>query len=255
MVKKGNKRLLRRIGNSVDNDFVKISGDDENYIIEYDSIAKIKKQATFVNDNYIGVEQTTRVNNPEAFINRFLNSYLEFEYNYNNNNPNFKWEIEYDLKLTTYYSPDGYTYLMKLNFGPLDHVAFSTMGNGLRRYADSNILTSTTGNLQSAVFDYNVVDKWFKFKFGYEDNKNGQRFAYADFLGIYEEFVGNATTYQLNGVQNIRIFGDGNNNCETMYVKNLKIKYDDNLILDCPDPSTGINLVGVNAIPHNIEKR
>ena len=60
-----------------------------------------------------------------------------------------------------------------------------------------------------------------------------------------DKFYGISTTY---------ISGTESTQYEAKYIKNVKIKYNDELILDCPDPVTGKNLVagGVDATPNNI---
>jgi hypothetical protein len=265
VIKKGDLRLLRRIGDSF-NTNTKQNGIGEDYYIEYDSFIKIKRKAVFENLKFKNTSLITKVNEPVAFINPNLNSYLDFEYNYTDPTADyddrfttvpFKWSIEYDMKLSDYSPQGGYRYLYSWSGGPYSHSAISVSNNsgvGVRSYGCSDSWSSTVfDNLE---LGYEVVDKWYKFKFEVNDNiQNSNRIINLEFLGYKDEIITFNTDYQLKDLKNISIGGNSsiNNPSNSMFMKNVKIKYNNKLILDCPDPVTGKNLVGDDAIPNNIE--
>ena len=124
-VNKGNRRLLRRLGDSLDTNLI-VDGNLEsgNYGIEYDTIMKARRKATFENNKFKGVE-LLNVEKPTALFLPQNNAYLEFTYDYTVDGIDyentgttripFKWSIEFDIQLTDYYKRSGHSMLYRNN--------------------------------------------------------------------------------------------------------------------------------------------
>lgn len=266
-VNKGNRRLLRRLGDSLDTNLI-VDGNLESgdYGVEYDTIMKARRKATFENNKFKGVE-LLNVEKPTAFFLPQNNAYLEFTYDYTVDGIDyentgtttipFKWSIEYDVKLTDYFRQGGYSKLY----------SNSSLGSSFNHVA--SFLQSTyfyfnspfwNGNNIPEVLDVELknkdyVGKWYKFKMEVETFENETSYISVDYFGVHHEEESDVYFPKFYGVSTTYIGGEGKNEFnEAKYIKNIKIKYNDELILDCPDPVTGKNLVagGVDATPNNI---
>lgn len=266
-VNKGNRRLLRRMGDSLDTNLL-VDGDIEsgNYGIEYDSIMKARRKATFENNKFKGVE-LLNVEKPTALFLPQNNAYLEFTYDYTVDGIDyentgttiipFKWSIEYDVNLTDYYKMPGYSYLYgNSSLNAFTHIASSLSGNKFNfKCTFWNIGNNNMPEVLNVDFENkDYVGKWYKFKMEVETFENETSYISVDYFGVHYEEESNITKSKFYGVSTTYIGGGKNQQYEAKYVKNVKIKYNDELILDCPDPVTGKNLVvgGVDATPNNI---
>lgn len=261
-VNKGNRRLLRRLGDSLDTNLI-VDGDIEsgNYGIEYDTIMKARRKATFENNKFKGVE-LLNVEKPTALFLPQNTAYLDFTYDYTvdgvdyeNTGTTFihyKWSIEFDVQLTDYYRQSGYARLFNnSNFGPHNHIGSYIQNK--KFYFGSSIFT-TPPELEIELNNVDVIGKWYKFQYEIEQFEDGSNNVIIDYFGIHYEGT-EATQYpKFYGMNTTSIGGTIDNQVEAKYIKNVKIKYNDELILDCPDPVTGKNLVagGVDATPNNI---
>ena len=261
-VNKGNRRLLRRLGDSLDTNLI-VDGDIEsgNYGIEYDTIMKARRKATFENNKFKGVE-LLNVEKPTALFLPQNNAYLEFTYDYTVDGIDyentgttiipFKWSIEFDVQLTDYYKQGGYSILCSNNsLGPFQHIASSSSNNGIFNFS-STFWDSEVLDVELKNEDY--VGEWYKIKMEVETFENKTSYISVDYFGIHHEEESDIYLDKFYGISTTYISGTESTQCEAKYIKNVKIKYNDELILDCPDPVTGKNLVagGVDATPNNI---
>ena len=112
-----------------------VDGDIEtgNYGIEYDTIMKARRKATFENNKFKGVE-LLNVEKPTALFLPQNDAYLKFTYDYTVDGIDyentgtttipFKWSIEYDVQLTDYYKQPGSTMLYSnSSLGTFQHIA------------------------------------------------------------------------------------------------------------------------------------
>ena len=266
-VNKGNRRLLRRLGDSLDTNLI-VDGDIEsgNYSIEYDTIMKARRKATFENNKFKGVE-LLNVEKPTALFLPQNNAYLDFTYDYTVDGIDyentgttiipFKWSIEFDVQLTDYYKQGGYCRFYTNNdLTPFQHLA-SRLSN-----SNFNFDSSFWGySYKPEVLDVELknedyVGGWYKIKMEVETFENETSYISVDYFGIHHEEESDIFLNKFYGISTTYIGGDYEfgGNYESKYIKNVKIKYNDELILDCPDPVTGKNLVagGVDATPNNI---
>lgn len=264
-VNKGNRRLLRRLGDSLDTNLI-VDGDIESgdYGIEYDTIMKARRKATFENNKFKGVE-LLNVEKPTALFLPQNNAYLEFTYDYTVDGIDyentgttiipFKWSIEFDVQLTDYYKQGGYCqFYINSNLGPFNHLA-SNLSNKTFNFGSSFFYRlEELERLDVILKNEDYVGNWYKIKMEVETFENETSYIIVDYFGIHHEEVIDTYINKFYGVSTTYIGGSESNQYEAKYMKNIKIKYNDNLILDCPDPVTGKNLVsgGVDAIPHNI---
>ena len=164
--------------------------------------------------------------------------------------------IEYDVQLTDYYKQSGYSILYSTNFlGPFQHIASSSSNNGIFNFAS----TFWGGSNMPEVLDVELknedyVGGWYKIKMEVETFENETSYISVDYFGIHHEEESDKYLDKFYGIKTTYIGGGENQYKEAKYIKNVKIKYNDELILDCPDPVTGKNLVagGVDATPNNI---
>lgn len=265
-VNKGNRRLLRRLGDSLDTNLI-VDGDIEsgNYGVEYDTIMKARRKASFENNKFKDVE-LLNIEKPTALFLPQNNPYLEFTYDYTvdgidyENTGNtiipFKWSIEFDIQLTDYYIQSGYSMLYENeSLGPFQHIA-SSLKNSSFNFASS---FWRNGNYLPEVLDVELknedyVGGWYKIKMEVETFENETSYISVDYFGIHHEEESDKFMTRFYGVSTTYIGDNKDYPNEAKYVKNVKIKYNDELILDCPDPVTGKNLVagGVDATPNNI---
>lgn len=266
-VNKGNRRLLRRLGDSLDTNLI-VDGDIEsgNYGIEYDTIMKARRKASFENNKFKGVE-LLNVEKPTALFLPQNDAYLEFTYDYTVDGIDyentdittiipFKWSIEFDVKLTDYYRNGGYSKLYNnSSLGAFTQIASSLSSSDKFKFAStfwgvSNIPEVLDVELKNE--DY--VGKWYKFKMEVETFENETSYISVDYFGIHHEGLSDRIMRKFYGVSTTSIGESITHQGEAKYIKNVKIKYNDELILDCPDPVTGKNLVagGVDATPNNI---
>ena len=167
-VNKGNRRLLRRLGDSLDTNLI-VDGNLEtgDYGVEYDTIMKARRKATFENNKFKGVE-LLNVEKPTALFLPQNTAYLDFTYDYTvdgvdyeNTGTTFihyKWSIECDIQLTDYYRQSGYARLFNnSNFGPHNHIA-SSLDNEKFSFASS--IFTTPPELEIELNNVDVIGKW-----------------------------------------------------------------------------------------------
>lgn len=264
-VNKGNRRLLRRLGNSLDTNLI-VDGNLESgdYGVEYDTIMKARRKATFENNKFKGVE-LLNVEKPTALFLPQNDAYLEFTYDYTVDGIDyentgtttipFKWSIEYDVKLTDYFKQGGYSkFYDNSSLGLFQHTS-SYLQNTYFNFASSFWNGSNIPEvLDVELKNEDYVGGWYKFKMEVETFENETSYISVDYFGIHHEGVLDNIMRKFYGVSTTNIGGGVNQFNDAKYIKNVKIKYNDELILDCPDPVTGKNLVagGVDATPNNI---
>lgn len=263
-VNKGNRRLLRRLGDSLDTNLI-VDGDIEsgNYGIEYDTIIKARRKATFENNKFKGVE-LLNVEKPTALFLPQNTAYLEFTYDYTVDGIDyentgttiipFKWSIEFDVQLTDYYKQSGYCrFYTTSGLGPFQHLA-SNLSNSTFNFNSSFWGFEKPGELDVILKNEDYVGGWYKIKMEVETFENETSYISVDYFGIHHEEESDKYLDKFYGIRTTYIGGTIDNQYEAKYIKNVKIKYNDELILDCPDPVTGKNLVagGVDATPNNI---
>lgn len=244
-----------------------VDGDIEsgNYGIEYDTIIKARRKATFENNKFKGVE-LLNVEKPTALFLPQNDALLEFEYDYTVDGIDyentgttiipFKWSIEFDVKLTDYYGISGYSKLYNnSSLGAFTQIASSSSGDKFN-FASTFWSGSNMPEVLNVDFkNKDYVGKWYKFKMEVETFENETSYISVDYFGIHHEEESDIYLNKFYGVSTTYIGGEGKNEFnDAKYIKNIKIKYNDELILDCPDPVTGKNLVagGVDATPNNI---